>query len=155
VAHNRLALQTASREGYSIEARGGRRFLDFVVDDVSVYSLVRARQLDHMSPLQLAPALPRGEFRRQIEMLGGRRQGDAPGGRVAIYTCPECGDIACGAVTVELRLAETEVEWVDWRYENDYDSSMAYELEEFPRPCFNRIAYDQALEGALEAPFVT
>jgi hypothetical protein len=148
VDHDGLVLEAAERERYA-GARSARTFLDFVVDGVSLYGLVRARRLDHISTLLIKPSMPAGAFRRQVEILTGRRHGDAPGGRVCIYVCPECGDIGCGALTVELRVGEDEVEWFDWRYENNYDATMSFDLEEFPRPCFDRKAYDRILEAAV------
>jgi len=148
VDHNSLVLTTADREGYEGTARGARTFLDFVVDGVSLYGLVRARRLDHISTLWLKPAMPEGEFHKQVQKLRGQRAGDAPGGRVCVYVCPECGDIGCGALTVDLRVTESEVEWTNWRYENDYEAAMGYELEEFPCPRFDRTAYGHILGSA-------
>ena len=146
--HAVLELVSAERDRY-VGAHSARTFLDFVVDGVSLYGLVRARRLDQIGTLWFKPAMPAGEFRRHVEMLTGQRRGGAPGDRVCVYVCPECGDIGCGALTVELRVSETDVEWVDWRYENNYDATMSFDLPEFPRSRFDRKAYDRALQVAL------
>src|SRR5215216_2128667 len=37
-----------------------------------------------------------------VEKLLGRAPPDLPPDRVALYVCPECGDLGCGAVTASL-----------------------------------------------------
>lgn len=43
------------------------------------------------------------------------------GHRVALFVCPECGDFACGAVTVLVSRTDAGVQWSDFRYENGFD----------------------------------
>jgi hypothetical protein len=42
--------------------------------------------------------------------------------RVALYVCPECGDLACGAITARVSRSEAVVHWSDFAYENGDDS---------------------------------
>ena len=41
--------------------------------------------------------------------LLGRLPADLPPGRVAVFVCPECADLGCGAVTVRLELQDDVV----------------------------------------------
>ena len=42
-------------------------------------------------------------------------------GRVLIYLCPECGDIACGAYGAKVSKADGRYIWQDFAYENSYE----------------------------------
>jgi hypothetical protein len=151
VFRNQLALQRTLRDGSSTKGRSRRVFLDPVVDGRPLYRLVRERSLDHITGLWLAPSPAPGEFWRQVDMLRGRLPGDAPGGRVAVYGCPECGDLACGALTVDLQSTGEAVQWSRWRYEyEDVDRGWTgYDLPEFPELSFDRAAYGEVLDNAL------
>ena len=39
-------------------------------------------------------------------------------GRVPVLVCEECGDIACGAITVRILREPDRIVWTDWFYEN-------------------------------------
>lgn len=36
--------------------------------------------------------------------------------RVAVYVCPECGDVLCGALTARITHSEREVVWTDFAF---------------------------------------
>jgi hypothetical protein len=42
---------------------------------------------------------------------------------VALFICPECGDLACGAITFRLSRAGDAARWSDFAYENGYDET--------------------------------
>ncbi|MFZ6027283.1 MAG: hypothetical protein ACOYYS_06180 [Chloroflexota bacterium] len=44
--------------------------------------------------------------------------------RYPIYICPECGDMGCGAITVEIEKISEGYIWKSFGYENDYDRTM-------------------------------
>jgi hypothetical protein len=151
VLPNALALSRTLRDDANTKGRSRRVFLDFVVDGCPLYRLVRARGLDRITGLWLEPTLAPGQFWRQVEMLRGRLPGDAPGGRAAVYGCAECGDLACGALTVDLQTTGESVQWSNWRHEfEDVDRGWtASDLPEFPELSFDRVAYGEALDDAL------
>ena len=72
-----------------------RDFVDFIVDGRPL--LFQLSDLDAVSPL--ASDVPPAIFTAQVRSL--LLEADAPlaGGRYVIYGCPECADLACGAVT--------------------------------------------------------
>ncbi len=91
-----------------------RRFLDYIVDGASLYERHGA---DFISCLGwLAPG--------EDDAAAARLLRDAPpdaGDRVAVYVCPECADLDCGAVTVVVERHGPAIVWaapamttVDW-----------------------------------------
>src|SRR5450631_124952 len=48
---------------------------------------------------------------------------DLPPNRIALYVCPECGDISCGAVTAAVSRDDHRIVWSDFRWERDWDGA--------------------------------
>ncbi|MCZ9348024.1 oxidoreductase, partial [Streptomyces sp. TRM76130] len=71
-----------------------RDFLDFIVDGRPL--LFRLSDLDAVSPL--AADVPPAVFTAQVRGLLLETEAPLPGGRYVLYGCPECEDLACGAV---------------------------------------------------------
>ena len=69
--------------------------------------------------------------------------------RVALYRCPECGDLGCGAVTAALERTAATVVWRDLRFENAYDPDQTAPLALGPFR-FAATAYDALLQLAAE-----
>jgi len=44
-------------------------------------------------------------------------------GRMAIYICPECADISCGAYCCKIEKINGIYIWKDFAYENDYEDA--------------------------------
>lgn len=87
---------------------------DFVVDDQSLAAAVGG---------DIAGALGWGEpavEARVVDKLLGRAAPDLPPDRVAVYICPECGDLSCGAVTVSVARDGDAVVWRDFAWERDW-----------------------------------
>ncbi|MFE4664823.1 oxidoreductase [Streptomyces sp. NPDC056716] len=77
--------------GYQIH----RDFVDFIVDGRPL--LFQLSDLDAVSPL--ASDVPPAIFTAQVRGLLLEVAAPLPGDRHVIYGCPECEDLACGAVT--------------------------------------------------------
>lgn len=77
--------------------KSGREFWDFVVNGISLWQLCKDEGLDNISCAWL-PDLYKPAVRRLLL----REPGDFPDGRTSLYVCAECGDIACGAVSVRI-----------------------------------------------------
>ena len=43
--------------------------------------------------------------------------------RVALFVCPECGDLACGAITALVSRNDHSVQWSDFAYDNGYEAA--------------------------------
>jgi hypothetical protein len=97
--------------GYQVH----RDFVDFVVDGRPL--LFRLSDLDAVSPL--ASDIPPAIFSAQVRSL--LLEADAPleGGRYVIYGCPECEDLACGAVTAVIEKAGDDFVWRDFAWQTD------------------------------------
>ncbi|GGL78826.1 oxidoreductase [Streptomyces fumigatiscleroticus] len=88
-----------------------RDFVDFVVDGRPL--LFRLSDLDAVSPL--ASDVPPAIFTAQVRSLLLETDPPLPGGRYVIYGCPECEDLACGAVTAVIERDGAHGEDIVWR----------------------------------------
>jgi hypothetical protein len=78
------------------------------------------------------------------------REGPDLEGRVAIYICPECGDLDCGAITAKIEREGNETVWrgmgfssIDWSEESwGHDQSG---FEEWQELRFPTLVYEEAI----------
>ncbi|MFF9220826.1 oxidoreductase [Streptomyces viridosporus] len=84
-----------------------RDFVDFVVDGCPL--LFRLRDLDAVSPL--ASDVPPAIFTAQVRGLLLESEAPLPAGRYIVYGCPECADLACGAVTAVIERDGEDFIW--------------------------------------------
>jgi hypothetical protein len=119
-------------------------FLDFVIDGVSLLRTAHGEgslvtELNRSWWSQDPPA---------VETLLGRRSApNLDSGRIPLLVCGECGDLACGAVTAALDVAEGEVTWSDFRWENGYEEAEAIDSLVDPMR-FGRAQYEAQLVEA-------
>jgi len=133
-----------------LQPRRGER-LDFVVSGRSLYAELVGRGYD-IIPRTGSGLLPIDVDTR--DLLLKESGGDTPSGRVALYICPECGDLGCGAVSVKIMRGDTTITWCELGWGNDH----AGQLERFDRlgPFqFDYAEYRQALvDAAIPHPKV-
>ncbi|MGW1799948.1 oxidoreductase [Streptomyces sp. NPDC001984] len=112
--HATFGLAPAMRAG-GVLADGGyevhRDFVDFIVDGRPL--LFQLSDLDAVSPL--ASDVPPAIFAAQVRSLLLETDAPLPGGRYVIYGCPECEDLACGAVTAVIERAGDGGDDYVWR----------------------------------------
>jgi hypothetical protein len=90
-----------------------------------------------------------------VLQLLGRAPAELPGGRLALYVCPECGDLACGAVTVSMESTRDDVVWRDPGHQSTAEPDKYFELFEGLGPFrFARSQYEAALVPLLDDPSV-
>jgi hypothetical protein len=65
------------------------------------------------------------------------------GHRVPLFVCPECGDLACGAITARVSRTELGAQWADFAYENGFDPTSKLTLGPFE---FEWAAYLREIE---------
>ncbi len=111
-----FALAPAMRAG-GVHADGDvqvhRDFVDFIVDGRPL--LFRLSDLDAVSPL--ASDVPPAIFAAQVRSLLLETDAPLPGGRYVIYGCPDCEDLACGAVTAVIRRDGEDFVWRDFAWQ--------------------------------------
>jgi hypothetical protein len=90
-----------------------RDFVDFVVDGRPL--LYRLSDLDAVSPL--ASDVPPSLFTAQVRSLLLETGAPLPDGRYVVYGCPECEDLACGAVTAVIERDGEDVIWRDFAWQ--------------------------------------
>ncbi|MFF0461986.1 oxidoreductase [Streptomyces mexicanus] len=113
-AYATFGLAPAMRAGEVLadgDHRLHRDYVDFVVDGQPL--LHRLSDLDAVSPL--ASDIPPAIFTAQVRALLLQSEAPLPGGRYVLYGCPECADLACGAVTAVIEPAGPAGEDVLWR----------------------------------------
>lgn len=115
-AYATFGLAPATRAG-GVLADGGyevhRDFVDFVVDGRPLLFLLS--DLDAVSPL--ASDVPPAIFAEQVRGLLRETEPPLPGGRFVIYGCPECADLACGAVTAVIERDGEDYVWRDFAWQ--------------------------------------
>jgi hypothetical protein len=145
-------LLTGTRPGYgspgSEPYKTERKFLDFVLDGVSLYDSV-ASERDLASTLWIDPPVP-NEILKSARRLLLLEPGDLPSGRVSLYTCPECGDLGCGGITVSILRRNGDIVWCDFGYENNYEEGPYLEPFRSLGPFhFARLSYEARLAPLL------
>jgi len=122
-----------------------RRFLDFVVDGASLYE---GHGIDFIAAL--------GWLKPQVDEQVAQRlltnEGPELEGRVALYICPECGDLDCGAVTAKIQREGDEVVWretafssIDWSAEEWRHDPTGF--EDWQELRFATSEYEEAILG--------
>ncbi|MGV9236387.1 oxidoreductase [Streptomyces nigra] len=92
-----------------------RDFVDFIVDGRPL--LFQLSDLDAVSPL--ASDVPPAIFTAQVRSLLLEADAPLPGGRYVIYGCPDCADLACGAVTAAIAREGDDYIWQDFAWQTD------------------------------------
>ncbi|MFJ5994817.1 oxidoreductase [Streptomyces sp. NPDC092370] len=113
-----FGLAPATRAGGVLNDGGHqvhRDFVDFIVDGRPL--LFQLSDLDAVSPL--ASDVPPAIFTAQVRSLLLESAAPLPGGRYVVYGCPECEDLACGAVTALIRSDGEDFVWQDFAWQTD------------------------------------
>lgn len=122
-----------------------RRFLDFEVDGRSFYDVLRQRGMDYIGVLSIDGAAESASADAVARLLG-HVPAELPDGRVAVFVCPECGDLGCGAITVRVDIGPGGVAWHEWGWQTDDDPVVdRSELGDLPSVRFDRVEYERTL----------
>lgn len=126
-----------------------RTYLDFVVDGSSLGKLTGSKKQDLVS--FLATGFTEVEVDKAFRRLLLDQPADLPGNRRSIYVCGECGDVGCGAVTVEILDTDNGIVWRNFGYENNWENKINFSgLEQIGPFTFQKNQYRETLLGALE-----
>ena len=102
--------------------RAQQSFLDFVVSGRSLYEELFRRGFGYVSCLGWL-ADPHDQDARARLLL--EQEGDLPSGRTALYICPECADLGCGAISVRILREGADMVWTELGHENNYEDGFA------------------------------
>lgn len=147
---NQISLVPRTRSGGG--DRTEQHYLDFVIDGQSLGELLavgdRIGCLGWGQPKQPA---------EMVAVLRLEKPSPLETGRVMIYVCPECGDIGCGAITVQINETDQHFVWHRFGYENDYNPATLDLLEyaAFGPFMFNKADYRQTLLMREDGDFNT
>jgi hypothetical protein len=84
-------------------------------------------------------------------VLLGDKPPELANGRVAIWVCPVCGDLGCGAVTAALEWTAETVVWRDFGWDVNYDTDETDERALFAGPfVFDRAQYESELRRFVD-----
>jgi len=154
---NRLSLQWRLRPGKDRVGRFGgsqteRRYIDFAIDGSSLGDRVQRAFGDVVGVL----GWQRQEDDEQAvgELILRRPSPPVLQGRVALFVCPECAGIDCGAVTVRITRSDDAYKWAGFTFENDYDPAMtdSNKLESLGPFLFEPAHYESLLQRFLNNP---
>jgi len=127
-----------------------RDFVDFIVDGRPL--LFQLSDLDAVSPL--ASDVPPAIFTEQVRSLLLEAEAPLPDGRYVIYGCPECADLACGAVTAIIEREGEEGEdyiWRDFAWQTDEQADLELNGYHGIGPFrFHGAGYREALAALLD-----
>lgn len=132
-------------------SKTARHYLDFEVDGERLGPRIQQVGYDLISCLWSDSGQATEPSIAAAERLLGLQSADAPADRVSVYVCGECGDLGCGALTVQLDLADDHVQWTDWGYQNNYDDEI-HPLVGLPwlgDVSFPRPPYESVLHAAI------
>lgn len=101
--------------GRPLATKTRREFLDFVIDGRPLLSLINGA--DVVSAL--ATDLPASDFTAEVDRLLLRTPSHLSGGRHILYWCPECADLACGAITAAIVRHDKHIIWRDFGWQSD------------------------------------
>jgi len=118
-----------------------RHYLDFSVSGKPLKELLGQDGADLISPLGWGDN--KDYNKRILRIFRLQEKPELSTERVALYVCPECGDIACGAITASVQDLGDRIVWRDFGYETDNgELSEAYsEIEPIE---FDRQSYFEA-----------
>lgn len=125
------------RQGSSIGGSTStpRTSIDFLVDGSSLLSSLRKQLGWHTKFMRCIVKGSSEQNSLAVQKPALNAPADTRSGRVLLYTCPECGDIGCGAFAVKIDRAHDDFTWSEFAYENGYEKPRVIEaLEPFTFP---------------------
>lgn len=155
--HHVVGLRSRLRRRFEPAGWFGRKTLEvhetayiWTIDGIDLTDWIR-QQVHHLDPT--APveetiwlAGNTEDALDRLDKLQGRLPPDFDGQRVALLTCPECGDLWCGAFTAELRLTQDTVTWHELGWDSETAEGSPFLFDPPLSLTFTREQYTHALE---------
>lgn len=125
-----------------------RHFLDFVVDNESLWQAVGKR---HDMVSILCAEYSSDQTEKAIGRLLLNAKADLPNDRRSFFVCSECGDLGCGAITAVVESKGETITWKTFGYENTYEDKILLDAYRAVGPfTFNATAYERTLVQAMD-----
>jgi hypothetical protein len=125
-----------------------RHFLDFVVNSQSLWEALGKSQ-DMVSIL--CTEFAADETKRAVNRLLLREKADLPNERRSLFTCAECGDLGCGAITLEVHNENGKISWSTFGSENKWESRVQFdEYTEIGPFTFDSTEYERTLQQGID-----
>ncbi|RQH06870.1 hypothetical protein [Bradyrhizobium sp. RP6] len=123
---DQLELVALHRSGGGSPPKQERYTFDFVVNGQSLFAVTGASNFDLSGCLSVPQREPELAVRLNDGLARLLTSAVPIGGsnRTALYVCPECGDLACGAITALVSRSDGVVRWSDFAYENGHSSEI-------------------------------
>jgi hypothetical protein len=120
LTHDLLCREGSCQNGITVAERISS---DFIIDGQSLLAiLTREGNVGHTDFMGcFVFASPKFNHENK-ELLLLKQKANLESGRVALYVCPECGDIGCGALTAFVSQNPCGYIWHDFAYENGYEA---------------------------------
>jgi hypothetical protein len=115
-----LELVWRTRSGVSGRTR--REYLDFVIDGKSLQDLLDPGEMIGCLGWQSST-----EEQVLIDQLLLKRPSPIGDDRVPIYICPECGQLDCGAVTVQIQKSKSGIVWSNLGFQKDNSVAVSFD----------------------------
>ena len=120
---NNMTFEDRVRPGSSSDGCSSveRSFADFQIDKHSLLEILVTADGGHSDYMSgFVSGYPEQNLRFAKSLIRCGHPETEPY-RVLIYICPECGDIGCGAYSVQIRRFCAEIIWEAFAYENGYE----------------------------------
>ena len=119
-----------------------RPWLDFVIDGVPLNRAV------HQDISVLATDLDTAVFAAEVDQLLTRGAPSCDNGRHALYNCPLCGDLGCGAMSALIARDGAHIVWRDFAWQTNYEPEPAQTYPDIGPFTFDADAYTAVLLAA-------
>jgi hypothetical protein len=113
---NKLKSINEKRSGSTNTAE--RDFIGFSVDGESIRNILKT---DNITGVGWGNP---DEQKRYIDQLLGNQESKLNSKRIPLYLCAECGDLGCGAITIEIKKGNGKVVWAQFGFENNYENEV-------------------------------
>ena len=140
VSNSKIELVWRTRQGGG--GKTYRKYLDFVIDGQSLRDILQPGDL--IGCLGWLSSQAEEQLIRQLML---RQPSQLENQSYELYICPECGDLECGAITVQIEKTANNFIWKDFQYYNGYnDPDFLQDIGPFQ---FNKTEYWQMLNERL------
>jgi hypothetical protein len=124
-----------------------RHFLDFIVNGQSLWE---ALGKSHDMVSILCTEFAADGTKKGVKRLLLREKADLPNERRSLFICAECGDLGCGAITLEVHNENGKISWSNFGYENTCEDRVQFdEYAEIGPFTFDSTEYERTLQQAI------